>query len=258
MRRQFFGAMMNGVVTPAYGALTQSFIDAGIISSSPIINAFNDFESTGTSQGWLSKMNVFHPFVGGTDSTKSSKNFIDINNFNAIFSGGLTFNSNGVKGNGTNGTYSFNRNSNDYSNDALFMGCYVHTEQTTSYSTLECDFGTSSDEILLFSQYSNQTYGRIKCSAYIPAFTPISFTGVFTLYRNVDSVQNIRHGSSSVQSSSNSVNASANPITVFNKGTEYYSTRLLGCFFAGNQAILDSESLQINQAIQTLMTVIHP
>jgi hypothetical protein len=240
------------------GALTQAFIDAGIISTSPIIIAFNDFETTGTSQGWLSKMNVFHPYMGGTDSVKSSKNFIDINNFNAIFSGGLTFSSSGIKGNGTNGTYTFGRNGSDYTDDACFIGCYVHTLQTTSSATLEVDFGTSSDEILLFSQYSNQTYGRIKSSTYIPAFTPVSFTGAFTLYRNVGSVQNIRHGSSSVQSASNSVNTGTNPISVFNKGTEYYSTRLLGCFYSGNQAISDAESLQINQAIQTLMTVIHP
>ena len=105
MRRQFFGAMMNGVVTPAYGALTTAWIVATGESDTTILGALNTLETDLTTYGLTSKMKALYPFVGGT-AVKHKFNFMDARDLDAAyrlsFNGGWTHSSTGSLPNGTN------------------------------------------------------------------------------------------------------------------------------------------------------------
>ena len=84
-----------------YGTLTTAWIAATGETDATILGALNTLETTGNSQGWLSKMKALYPFVGGT-STKHSYNFMNTAQYQLTFNGGWTHSSTGALPNGTN------------------------------------------------------------------------------------------------------------------------------------------------------------
>ena len=93
---------------PSYGTLTTAWIAATGETDLTILGALNTLESDLTTYGLTAKMKALYPFVGGT-ATKHKFNFMDARDLDAafrlVFNGGLTHDSNGIKGNGTNGYY---------------------------------------------------------------------------------------------------------------------------------------------------------
>lgn len=253
--RNLFHTIMGKSGGSSYLPMTQAFFDNAITVDTVKLDALNTFEATGTSQGWLSKMLVFHPYVGGSDSTRSSKNFINLSLYNATFYGGLTFNNNGVQGNGINGYYTTGLYDADFSGNGFFMGCYVHTQVSDAIPNV--DFGTYNT--MLFSKYLGQVYSSAKTSLVWLNSTPSNFIGAFTLYKKDNATHSFRKSSESPVSATAYNPSGNNLLHVFRIATpEHYSGRTLGCFYGGSGAITDTESLQINQAIELLMATLHP
>ena len=93
---------------PSYGTLTTAWIAATGETDLTILGALNTLESDLTTYGLTAKIKALWPFCGGTAS-KHKFNFMDARDLDAafrlVFSGGLTHDSNGIKGNATNAYY---------------------------------------------------------------------------------------------------------------------------------------------------------
>ena len=94
-----------------------AFLTAAAITDPTITSAINTLVVDLKGYGIWTKMKALYPFVGGTASTHKFNliNPLDTNDaFRLTFFGGLTHNTNGITGNGTNGY--FNTNLNDQQN----------------------------------------------------------------------------------------------------------------------------------------------
>jgi len=80
---------------------TTLFKDATGITDLTIINALNDLDAGLISTGLDAKIKYLYPFVGGTGDT-CKVNFMSPGTKDLTFSGGWTFTSKGIKGNGVN------------------------------------------------------------------------------------------------------------------------------------------------------------
>ena len=80
---------------------TTLFKDATGITDLTIINALKDLDAGLISTGLDAKIKYLYPFVGGTGDT-CKVNFMSPGTKDLTFSGGWTFNSKGIKGNGVN------------------------------------------------------------------------------------------------------------------------------------------------------------
>lgn len=91
---------------PAYDADAQAFITATGITDLTQKNAINQLVLDLKGYSIWTKMKALYPFVGGTATTHkfNLKNPLDTDAaYRLVFSGGITHDSNGITGNGTNG-----------------------------------------------------------------------------------------------------------------------------------------------------------
>jgi hypothetical protein len=139
---------------------TTLFKDATGITDLTIINALNDLDAGLISTGLDAKIKYLYPFVGGTGDT-CKVNFMNPGTKDLTFSGGWTFTSKGIKGNGVN-TYANTGISpaTNLSQNDVHASIYTSTSQgfeTGAYGTF-CDFyaGTSGwNSIGIFQYYEN-------------------------------------------------------------------------------------------------------
>lgn len=93
----------------AYDADAQAFFTAAGITDNTQKTAVNQLVVDLKTYGIWSKMSALYPFVGGT-STSHSYNLKNTSQYQITWNGGITHNSNGVIGNGTNGYGNTNLN----------------------------------------------------------------------------------------------------------------------------------------------------
>jgi hypothetical protein len=91
---------------PPIDSDASAFLTAAVISDPTIVDAINDLVLSLKSSGIWSKMIAFWPFVGGTAAShkwnlKDPRDLRDA--FRLEYIGGVTHDSLGMKGNGTNG-----------------------------------------------------------------------------------------------------------------------------------------------------------
>jgi len=111
---------------PSYGTLTTAWITATGETDATILGALNTLESDLTTYGLTSKMKALYPFVGGT-STKHSYNFMNTAAFQITWFGGVTHDSNGITGNGTNSYGNTGFIASSQLTNFESMGIYVRT-----------------------------------------------------------------------------------------------------------------------------------
>lgn len=139
---------------------TTLFKDATGITDLTIINALNDLDAGLISTGLDAKIKYLYPFVGSTGDT-CKVNFMSPGTKDLTFSGGWTFTSKGIKGNGVN-TYANTGiiPATNLSQNDVHASIYTATSQgfeTGAYGTF-CDFyaGTSGwNSIGIFHYYEN-------------------------------------------------------------------------------------------------------
>jgi hypothetical protein len=126
---------------PSYDADAQAFFTAAGITDTTQKTAVNDLVVGLKADGIWTKMKAIYPFVGGT-ATTHKWNLKDPQDtdaaFRLVFNGGITHNSNGVTGNGSNGYYDTKLNpSTEYSLSTGGSG-FVYIRNNTDSNV---DFG---------------------------------------------------------------------------------------------------------------------
>ena len=116
------------------GGPADAFIKAAGITDSTQQTAIKTLVNDLNGYGLWSKMKAIYPMVGGT-ATSHSYNLKDTTKFQITWNGGLTHDSNGVTGNGTNGYGNLNLNPRTHLSTQFSFGtyCRVPSISTRSY-----------------------------------------------------------------------------------------------------------------------------
>ena len=253
-----------------YGTLTTAWIAATGETDATIIGALNTLETTGNSQGWLSKMKALYPFVGGT-AVKHKFNFMNAQDtdaaFRLVFSGGWTHSSTGVLPNGTNG-YADTKFSpfNVFStNDSGHISLYSRTNQ----SKAAFDFGTYDGRGRVFgmalsrSDLGNATTYFINNINTPASYSPDNNTSAFYLgtRTNSSSTNGFRNSTKVATSNETStllpladillgnINFGSGPIGGFYTSKEY-------AFASIGDGLTDTEAANFYTAVQAFQTTL--
>jgi hypothetical protein len=182
----------------SFDADAQAFITAAAITDATQQIAINTLVVDLKGYGIWTKMKALYPFVGGTSSTHkfNLKNPLDTDAaFRLVFNGGVTHNSNGVKGNGTNGyANTFLNEQSILSLNSKNISLYVRNNVTTSNVTQMGVFISAASRFILnFANslnYSSLGGGQVVHSLNYPVkgFVCMSRTNSsnFKYYQNND------------------------------------------------------------------------
>ena len=251
---------------PSYGTLTTAWIAATGETDTTILGALNTLESDLTTYGLTSKMKALYPFVGGT-STKHSYNFMNTSQYQVTWYGGVTHNSNGVTGNGTNGYGNTFLKSitAGLSKDDCSLSVYSRTSAASGASS-PYDIG-SGDNLganlfdIAVRRNANQSIFDVgnatpnRISQFIS-----DGSGLFNGSANGSNLYYYRNGSllgSSTQSSSNNILDKNVYVLGFNENdtNTYYSDRNLALASIGKY-LTPTESANLYTAVQTFQTTL--
>jgi hypothetical protein len=250
----------------AYGTLTTAWITATGETDTTILSALNTLESDLSTYGLTSKMKALYPFVGGT-STKHSYNFINTGLYQITWYGGITHNSNGITGNGSNayGDTAFNLTTNFNSTSDASIGCYIRTDTSGLGVDIGSGFQNASNKgMLIYSSFSGTTYyGCAMGDSVINAGESNSDSrGFYSVVRNSGVQSQHKRGNVTINSSETeavSTNLSSYNIWVAGgsgTGDQYqYSDRNLAFAFIGD-ALSQSNLDDFYTAVQAFQTTL--
>lgn len=167
---------------PALTARTTAFATATGITDTTILNALNTFDLGLINNGLDTKMKALYPFVGG-DASKHSYNFINTSLYQITWFGGITHNSSGVTGNGTNGYGNTNIiPSNILTQNNTSIGVNISSD----YNGVGADFGARDTSglkgLALQTREANNIYYQIN-STTNSSTSNTSSIGLWTLSR---------------------------------------------------------------------------
>jgi hypothetical protein len=186
-------------------ARTEAFLTATGISDATIISALNAMDTSLISAGLLpsgtgaGKIKALYPIVGGTASTHKFNfvNPLDTNGaFRLTFNGGITHNSNGITGNGSNGyANSFFNPDGLIDIDSFSFGFYSRTNVSDgSYDigTFDSSSTPSNCQAMIQARFADFMFGAVNQDD--PAATPTSTdsTGFHAISR-INSSQETRN-----------------------------------------------------------------
>jgi hypothetical protein len=143
------------------GGPADAFIKAAGITDSTQQTAIKTLVNDLNGYGLWSKMKAIYPMVGGT-ATSHSYNLKDTTKFQITWNGGLTHDSNGVTGNGTNGYGNTSLNPNSFS--SLH---YSYYSRTTNTSGREIGIETGGGAWDIIISLGGTIYGRFGSSSSI-------------------------------------------------------------------------------------------
>jgi hypothetical protein len=138
-----------------YTTRTQAFATATGIADTTILNALNTFDLGLISNGLDTKMKALYPFVGGTANTHKY-NFIDTTKYQITWMGGITHDSNGIIGNGTNG---YGKTGFIPSVDTSLNSVHISAYVRTNVNEQKCEIGSAApgnnQGLALYTRFSN-------------------------------------------------------------------------------------------------------
>lgn len=252
----YYGKTLGFFRTAGYDSDAAAFFTGAGITDAGEKDAWNTFvqgrKGFGGS-GYYSKFYVIHPYIGG-DSTKHSYNAINTATAQLSYSGGLTHNSNGMTGNGTDGyaTFTFSQATN-FSSTNGSMGVYVRsvgggaiepylfTDEYSSYLAY-----LASDSNVTFGEMGNASGGSIGGS---------ETTGFHSL--NIESTDLVYYDKNGFEMS---YDVSGTPpsfggsnVLIFNYIDAIYAASNI-CFDYQANSLTSSEMADLISAVQTLQT----
>lgn len=138
------------------GGPADAFIKAAGITDSTQQTAIKTLVNDLNGYGLWSKMKAIYPMVGG-NATAHSYNLKDTNKFKITWNGGITHDSNGVLGNGTNGYADTSlRHGIDFLATNYGQGHYINNDT----NTLGPDFGANTNTNVSFARNSGSFYSK--------------------------------------------------------------------------------------------------
>ena len=138
------------------GGPADAFIKAAGITDSTQQTAIKTLVNDLNGYGLWSKMKAIYPMVGG-NATAHSYNLKDTTKFKITWNGGITHDSNGVLGNGTNGYADTSlRHGIDFLATNYGQGHYINNDT----NTLGPDFGANTNTNVSFARNSGSFYSK--------------------------------------------------------------------------------------------------
>lgn len=259
-----YGCFISANGRPASGAVltsrTTAFKTATGITDATILNALNTLDLGLISNGLDSKIKALYPFVGGT-ATKHSYNLINTSNYQITWYGGMTHDSNGITGNGSNAYGNTNFNNNLITSNNSAFGVYSKTNIDGTYAYMGSR-GTTSSISILFPRLSN-------------VFKALS-NGWYTNYQDVSNTSSLGFFQSVRTSSTNVVslkNSTASSFTITTAGTndgnfcllqsginngssnEYITPANLAFAYIG-EGMTSTDAVNLNSLVQTFQSTL--
>ena len=146
------------------------------------------------------KMKAIYPMVGASSAACAQN--LKSSSFTGTFSGGWTYASTGVKGNGTTGFFNtqFNNQGNWTSTSNGSMGFLSRTNESAAI----CDMGagtisSGANSSTIYASFNGTYYGGINCTSVVPGASNSSSIGFFATVRANSSAYSIyKRGSSTI------------------------------------------------------------
>lgn len=246
----YYGKTLGFFRTAGYDTDAAAYFTGAGITDSGQKDAWNTFVQGRKSYGYYSDFYVIHPYIGG-DSTKHSYNAINTATAQLSYSGGLTHNSNGMTGNGTNGyaTFTFSQATN-FSSTNGSMGVYVRSVGGIDPASYLITNEVSS-YLLYSSGYTQGDMGSGSGGSMVGAET----TGFHSL--NIESTDLVYYDKNGFEMS---YDVSGTPpsfggssVLIFNYINTYYAASNI-CFDYQANSLTSSEMADLITAVQTLQT----
>lgn len=249
-------------IYPSFDSDAQSFMTSASITDSTQQSAVNYLVTDLKSANLWSKMKAIYPMVGGTASSHSY-NLKNPAQFQITWNGGITHDSDGVKGNGTNGYGNLNLKSNDLTSQSSF-GTYCRINNVSVNSAFE--FGAT--ELNGFEHKLNpHNFGSIQYIHYRGFGNEISASNSSTnafFHIGLDPSNNLfaYKNTSLLQSKTPSTIGTAPSINIYllgynsNGTASNFSARSSALFFAAN-GITQAENTTLYNIIQNYQTILN-
>lgn len=251
----YYGKALGFFRTAGYDSDAQAYFTAAGITDAGQKDAWNTFvqgrKGFGGS-GYYSKFYVIHPYLGG-DSTKHSYNAINTATAQLLYGGGLTHDSNGMTGNGTDGyaVFTFSQATN-FSSTNGSMGVYVRSVGGVDPAS----YIISNDSAAYLAYNASSTIADLGNTAIGGATTET--TGFHSINLNGGNIQYYdKNGISTdlniVDNSGNTPTFGGSSVLIFNFFNIYYAASNI-CFDYQANSLTSSEMADLISAVQTLQT----
>jgi len=246
----------NGQLSAGYTPRTTAFLAATGITDTTIAIALNNMDKAIILNGLESDIKFLHPFVGGT-ATTSKYNFMDVTKNNCTFFGGVTFDANGITGNGTNGyaTFGFTPSTN-FAVGSAHVATY---DRTNSFATGRYTIGAFSSGQVVWISYANDTqYAILGGANNIISNGSINITKLRIATRTATNVFKAFRDGTQVGTTI-TANITTYPSTqlayLFATGLTYYSNHNLA-FGCGGNGLSDAKAIALNTIVNNFQTAL--
>lgn len=200
-----------------------------------------------------SGFSIIRPFVGG-NSTAHAGNLKNVATYQATFYGGVTHDSNGITGNGTNGYMANNYDFSGANKDSFSAGFYARGAGTNFW------FGATQISRVEIYNEANLFYWTVTNDneTLLTGQTNANKKGLYVVDRDSSNSKKFYKNASVIQSGTD-VSTSFPSTDIFvlarstSSGASFYSTAACSFFFIG-RSFNSSEQTIINNAITTFQT----
>lgn len=239
----------------AFDADAQSFFAASGITDLTQKNAVNQLVLDLKVGNVWSGFSIIRPFIGG-NAASHSVNLKNISAYQATFYGGVTHDSNGINGNGTNGYMANNYDYIGANKDSFSSGFYARGAGTNFW------FGATQQSRVEIYNEPNVFYWTVTNDneTFLSGQTNADKKGLYVVNRDSSNSKKL-YKNSSVISSATDVSTSFPTTDIFvlarstSSGASLYSTASCSFFFIG-RSFNSSEQTIINNAVTAFQTAL--
>jgi len=251
----------HGIIASAIGGggldpSASDFITVANITDSTQQDAINQLVLDLKSYSIWSKLEAIYPYIGG-NATSHSYNLKDTTQFQITWNGGVTHDSNGITGNGTNGYGNTGLIPNSVLTNFVSMGVYIGNNVLELKADIG-SYGTSGCRII--SRYSSNIFGSLVMDGTNKTVSGVTDSrGLKCINRTTTSNRQAYLDGVEYLDTNTSSGYSTFPVSVLainNNGTNsLFSTRQQRFAFIGN-SLTTTEHANLYTAIQDFQTAL--
>lgn len=237
------------------------FVTAAALTDTTQIQAVNKLVTDLKGYGLWGKMKAIYPFVGGTAASHkfNLKDPRDVDGaFRLVFSGGMTHNSNGITGNGTDAYFDTIYNvQTQASLNNMSLSAYSRTNLARSLDVFFSTVDGNTNAIYLNPRnVNNEMRAKLNSTTDETLTTSISSSlGLYILNRTSSTQVKIYNNTTTYTYTSNSTATQNSNLYGLRFQTSGYSQRNM-CFMHIGDGLTDTEAANLYTAVQTFQTTL--
>ena len=233
------------------------FITVANITDATQQDAINQLVLDLKSYSIWSKLEAIYPYVGG-NATSHSYNLKDTSAFQITWSGGVTHDSNGITGNGTNAYGNTNFVDSAYLTDFISFGAYSRTDSTSAVFDMGSTNGSYGN--ILGCKFSVTGAYAVAMDGGTQRQVTATSLGLFSANRSDASNRAFYINGTEYTYANPSVGYSGKNMYILARNNndstaDFYSARNLAFQFIGN-SLTTTEHANLNTAIQAFQTTL--